>query len=321
MSAQDAQWLEVCLETSPEKLEALCAQLTRNGMAALSVEDGEDFRRFVEENSACWSDVDEDLAERMKNAARVKFYVTDDAPGREQLARYLSGITLPYTASRLRENDWAHSWQKYYRPMEIGPRLYIVPEWERGCPVPPNRTPLYLDPGLAFGTGSHASTRLCLDGLQECSCQGADVLDLGCGSGILSIAALKLGAASALAADIDPKAADVAVENAALNGLGPDVFTARAGNILEDEPLRAALAEKRWGVIFANIVADVIIPLAPFAARCLAPDGVFLTSGIIDTREEEVRAALSHAGLAITDRREHKGWVCLTARHPAGKTA
>ena len=154
----------------------------------------------------------------MAGVCRVKFYVTDDDHGREQLARYTQGLDCEYTTAPLSENDWAYSWQKYYKPLVVGERLYVVPEWEKDKPVPEGRVPLYLNPGLTFGTGSHASTQLCLEGVEEHTRPGDRVLDLGCGSGILSIAALCLGAGYAAAVDIDPKAVDVAYENAALNG-------------------------------------------------------------------------------------------------------
>ena len=222
----------------------------------------------------------------------------------------------PYTGKfgLLGENDWAHSWQKYYKPMAVGERLWIVPEWERGQEMPQGKVPVYLNPGLTFGTGSHSSTRLCLMGLEEYTVPGQPVLDLGCGSGILSIAALNLGASAAVAVDIDPKAVDVAYENAALNGIGKDRYTVRAGDVLSDKALAAELGRQRYPLVLANIVADVIIPLSAKAGDYLTEDGVFLCSGIIDTRAGEVQAALERNGLKVFRRREEKGWVSLAAR-------
>ena len=180
--------------------------------------------------------------------------------------------------------------------------------------MPHGRVPFYLNPGLTFGTGSHASTQLCLEGVEEHTVPGRDVLDLGCGSGILSIAALCLGAKSAVAVDIDPKAVDVAYENAALNGIGKDRYTVRAGNVLSDTALAVELARKRYHLVLANIVADVIIPLAPQAPGLLEEDGIFLCSGIIDVRAGEVEAALKRAGLTVTGKREKNGWAALEAR-------
>ena len=151
-------------------------------------------------------------------------------------------------------------------------------------------------------------------GLEEYTLPGCAVLDLGCGSGILSIAALALGAGEAAAVDIDPKAVDVAYENAAMNGIGRDRYTVRAGNVLSDRGLVAELAQNTYALVLANIVADVIIPLSAQAGRFLAPGGVFLCSGIIDTRADEVQAALERNGLRVFQRREQNGWVALAAR-------
>ena len=311
---EDVKWLEVTLDTTEAELDALCARLTGNGVTGLAIEDEEDFKTFLEQNRQYWDYVDDGLLARMKGVCRVKFYITDDADGRKQLEGWLAGIDQPYSPASLGDNDWAHSWQKYYKPMPVGERLYIVPEWERGEPVPAGKAPLYLNPGLTFGTGSHASTQLCLMGLERYTVPGKPVLDLGCGSGILSIAALVLGASAATAVDIDPKAVDVAYENAALNGIGRDRYNVRAGNVLTDGAMVAELARQKYALVLANIVADVIIPLSAKAGEFLDTDGVFLCSGIIDTRAGEVEAALERNGLAVFERREQNGWVALAAR-------
>ena len=311
---EDIKWLEVAVNTTPERLDEVTAKLTAAGMASVVIEDEGDFKQFLEQNRQYWDYVDEGLMEQMRGVCRVKLYVTDDDDGKKQLARWLEGIDLPYTAASLGENDWARSWQKYYKPMAVGERLYIVPEWEREEPVPAGKVPLYLNPGLTFGTGNHASTQLCLAGLETYTVPGKPVLDLGCGSGILSIAALALGASEAAAVDIDPKAVDVAYENAALNGVGRDRYTVLAGDVVSDQGLVDRLGTGKYALVLANIVADVIIPLSARAGDFLAEDGVFLCSGIIDTRADEVQAALENNGLHVFDRREQNGWVALAAR-------
>ena len=311
---EDIKWLEVAIDTTTQELEALSARLTMNGVTGLVIEDEADFQQFLQNNRQYWDYVDEELQEKMRGVCRIKFYVSDDADGRKQLRKWMEGIEKPYTTAALGENDWAHSWQKYYKPMEVGERLYIVPEWEREEPVPAGKTALYLNPGLTFGTGSHASTQLCLGGVERYVTDGCGVLDLGCGSGILSIAALRLGAERAVAVDIDPKAVDVAYENAAMNGIGKDRYHVLAGDVLTDEGLVNELAEQKYQVVLANIVADVIIPLSAKVDRFLAEDGTFLCSGIIDVRAHEVVEALERNGLTIVDRCEKKGWVALAAR-------
>lgn len=311
------QWLEVTLPVPAERLDRVCDVLTANGMTGLVVEEEGDFLRFLEQNRQYWDYVDEGLARRMKGASRVKFYVPDNEEGRRQLRQYLAGLEEyePQTVS-LREEDWATSWQKYYQPIPVGMRIHIVPDWMRGEPVPDGRVPLYLNPGLTFGTGAHPTTQLCLELLEEVLRPGDKVLDLGCGSGILAIAALALGASRAVGVDIDPKAADVAFENAALNGIGPDRLSVYAGDVLSDKKLAARLELGQNRVVLANIVADVIIPLSVKAGEFMTEDGVFLTSGIIEGREDEVKAALEQNGFAITRHLERGGWHAFQARRP-----
>ena len=310
---EEVKWLEVTVNTTPDKLDEVTARLAAAGMDALVIEDEGDFLNFLEQNRQYWDYVDQELLDRMKGVTRVKFYVTDDADGRAQLERYTRGLGWEYTVTPLTDSDWAYSWQKYYKPLPVGQRLYVVPQWEREEPVPAGRVPLYLNPGLTFGTGSHASTQLCLEGVEEHTAPGLPVLDLGCGSGILSIAALVLGASQAAAVDIDPKAVDVAYENAALNGIGKDRYLVRAGDVISDAALVRELAQTRYHLVLANIVADVIIPLSARVPELLDRDGLFLCSGIIDTHAQEVADALARNGLRVTRRREKNGWVALEA--------
>ena len=310
----DDRWLEVTLPVPADRLDRVCDMLTANGMAGLVVEEEGDFLRFLEQNRQYWDYVDEGLAACMKGASRVKFYVPDSEAGQTQLRQYLAGLEEyePQTVS-LREEDWATSWQKYYQPIPVGKRVYIVPDWMRGQGTPEGRVPLYLNPGLTFGTGAHPTTQLCLELLEEALRPGDKVLDLGCGSGILAIAALALGASRAIGVDIDPKAADVAFENAALNGVGPDRLSVYAGDVLSDKKLAARLEPRQNRVVLANIVADVIIPLSATAGRFMTDGGVFLTSGIIDGRQEEVKAALEQNGFAVVNHLERGGWHAFQA--------
>ena len=242
----DGTWLEITLPCAREELDAVCAKLTMNGVTGLQIEDEEEFRTFLEQNRQYWDYVDEELTARMAGVCQVKLYVTGDEDGQAALRRYLSGLEeREYISRPLLDNDWATSWQKYYRPLPVGEKLYIVPQWLRTEPVPPGRTALYLNPGLTFGTGNHASTQLCLEGLEKAVEPGDRVLDLGCGSGILSIAALLLGAGEAVGVDIDPKAVDVVYENAGFNGIGQDRLTALCGDVLSDKTLERRLGGEK----------------------------------------------------------------------------
>ncbi len=306
-----AQWLEYCLETDAGALDELTAKLTARGLTGLVIEDEADFKRFLEENRQYWDYVDEALEESMKGAARVKFYTPATNAGRAQAEEYLRGLTgISLTVAPMEEEDWANGWKKYYQPIDIGRRLRVVPEWLAGESAS-GRVELLLNPGLTFGTGSHPTTQLCLEGVERYAAPGQRVLDLGCGSGILSIAARLLGADYALGVDIDPKAPDVAYENAAMNGVTKESYKVLAGDVLGDMDLREALAGQAWDLILANIVADVIIPLSSVVGPWLAPGGKFLCSGIIDTRANEVRAALEGNGFAVLDALERKGWYAF----------
>lgn len=310
----DSMWLEVILNVKAEEMDALCATLIANGVPGLAVEEEEEFRAFLEENRQYWDYVDDELMEQMKGVSRVKFYVTDDADGKKQLAGYLQDVDLPYTTVPLREYDWAHSWQKYYRPLAVGEKLYIVPEWERDtAEIPADVTRLLMNPGLTFGTGSHASTQLCLEGVEAHTKPNDLVLDLGCGSGILGIGALVLGCDSCFGVDIDPKAPEVVLSNAALNGIGPDRMKVCAGDILADASLRAYLGGG-YQLVLANIVADVIIPLSAMVRPFLAEDGVFICSGIIEHRWVETEAALKANGFQILEHKSEEEWHCFVCR-------
>ena len=195
--------------------------------------------------------------------------------------------------------------------MEIGERLIVIPDWEEADPR--GRVALRLNPGLAFGTGSHATTRLCLTELEKYVRRGMKMLDLGCGSGILSIAALLLGAESAMACDVDEKAVDIAYENAALNGVDRSRYTVLAGDVLGDSGFQKELGSG-YDVVAANIVADVIIALAPNVHHLIKKEGVFICSGIIDTRAEEVRSALEDSGLLVLEANALEGWYCFVCR-------
>ncbi|MTQ98381.1 50S ribosomal protein L11 methyltransferase [Pseudoflavonifractor sp. BIOML-A6] len=322
----DDKWLEVSIDTTDAGLDELSAYLTRFDTGGLVIEGEAEFQAFLEQNRQYWDYVDEDLLERMRGVARVKFYVTDDSNGHGKLAQITDGLeafrarakapgTLQVRTASLCEEDWANNWKQYYKPLSVGERLYIVPEWEKESgEVPAGRTALYLNPGLIFGTGSHASTQLCLEGVEACTRPGDAVLDLGCGSGILSIAALRLGGVSAVGVDIDPKAVGVAYENAGMNGIGRDRYTVRAGDVLSDKALAAELAERRYELVLANIVADVIIPLSAQVPGLLAEGGTFICSGIIDSRADEVRAAIESRGLSVVEKKEKNGWVAFVAK-------
>ena len=313
------RWLEVRIDTNHAGQETVQTLLSALDVDGVMIEDEEEFQDFLENNHDYWDYVDEDLSAYMAGRSRITFYLEAGEKGFAKLAEVRIAMeklkgerkdlgTLLMTLENVQDADWENNWKQYYKPMEIGERLLVIPKWEEADPG--DRVPLYLDPGLTFGTGAHATTRLCLTALEGLVRGGERVLDLGCGSGILSVAALRLGAGSALAVDIDDKCRDAARENAGLNGIGPEKLDILVGNILTDE----TMAEKiggGWDIVLANIVADVIIALAPRARGLLNKGGTFLCSGIIEGRVQEVENALAAAGLEVRERREDNGWFAF----------
>ena len=260
--------------------------------------------------------IDEDLLAKDRTKGIVHIYI-DPQDHPQEAAAFLTerlaaaGIENEIDLTQCKNADWENNWKQFYKPMEIGERLIVVPEWEQANTQ--GRIPLILNPGLTFGTGSHATTRLCLTALEEAIHGGERVLDLGCGSGILSIAALRLGAEHAFACDIDEKCVEVAYENAALNGIDRSRYTVRWGDVLSDQQLKAEIGGG-YDMVVANIVADVIIGLSGQVRPFLKEGGLFLCSGIIDDRAEEVARHLREAGWDILRTRQSEGWFSYLCR-------
>ena len=300
------QWIEAAFRAPQGKLDELCDRLTDLGAEGLVIEDEADFRRFLEQNRQYWDYVDEELEDRYAGVSRVKVYVEDGEAGRERLARWTEALGMEPETRTMADEDWENNWKRYYKPIPVGEGLLVLPKWE---PEPEGNTRrvLKLDPGLAFGTGGHATTRMCLEFLEGLELEGARALDLGCGSGILGIGALILGCADCTGCDIDPKSPEAAADNAALNGIAPERYHMYVGDVLSDRRLRAKLGSG-YDVVLANIVSDVIIPLAPYARECVKPGGRFIASGIIEGRQDEVAAAIAAAGFEIRAHLTEDGW-------------
>ena len=301
------RWIEVCINTPREEIDTRCEELAALGAGGFVIENEDDFREFLENNHQYWDYVDKELSDSFSGVSRIKTYLADDEDGRAILAAIRNAYGA-VSVSFVEDSDWENNWREYYKPIEIGKKFVVVPEWEE---IPAGgRIPLRLDPGLIFGTGSHPTTRMCLAALEDFAGSGKRVLDLGCGSGILGIGALNLGCESCTGCDIDPKAPDVACANAALNAIGSERFRVYAGDILTDASLRSLLGSG-YDIVLANIVSDVIIPLSAHVGDFLAEDGVFITSGIIDGREDEVTAAIRSNGFVITAHRCEEEWHCF----------
>lgn len=304
------RYIEVCVNTPANEIERRCEEMTAMGAEGFVIENEADFQDFLENNHQYWDYVDDELESRFTGVSRIKCYLCDDEDGRAVLCR-IRGAYGGVETSFVEDSDWENNWREYYKPIEVGEKLVVVPEWED---IPDDgRTALRLDPGLIFGTGSHATTRMCLAALEKYAGEGKTFLDLGCGSGILGIGALVLGSARCVGCDIDPKAPDVAASNAELNGIGSDRFKVYAGDILSDASLRRMLGSG-YDAVLANIVSDVIIPLSALVREFMKPGAVFITSGIIDGRQDEVRAALEGNGFEVIEHRKEEEWHCFVCR-------
>ena len=306
-------WLEITIDTAAHRCGDVAAALTAKGFSDLVIEDQEEFETFLEENRTYWDYIDESLQRRLQGLSRIKLYLEDtDREGRERLERTVSELGLTMTAEPLAEVNWEESWKDSYPPQEVGRDLVVLPCWL--AQEETSRRKIILDPGLTFGTGAHPSTQMVMEAMEELVKPGFHCLDLGSGSGILSITALRLGAESAVGVDVDPKAETAARENAAYNGFAEPEFTALTGNVTEDTALMTALAAREYDLVLVNIVADVIIGLSPVLPDFLTERSTLICSGILDTRLADVTAALEKAGLTVTGVKAKEDWRCVTAK-------
>ena len=319
------QWLELTIKTTSEGIDLLCERLTVLGHDSFIIDDQADFDQFLENNRQYWDYVDEALTEKMHGLSQVRLYLEDQPSAMEAISSLKDQLralraqnpgvdmgTMQITLENLQNEDWENNWKQYYQPLPIGNKLLVVPQWLD----PSNdegRLPILLDPGMIFGTGAHASTQMCMMALENVIKGNEKVIDLGSGSGILSITALLLGAKSAIGVDIDPKAEDIARENAAINHLGADRFQAVTADVISDQ---AAMEQLKgdYDIVLANIVADVIIPLAPVVPHFMADHGVFICSGILEQRLPEVIQAIEQAGLTVCETQMIEDWCRITAK-------
>ena len=307
------EWLEITISTAAADIKSVTTALTGAGFSDLVIEDQEEFETFLDENRAYWDYIDEEFQNRLQGLSRIKLYLeSDDEAALARLKKLCEKMQLPMEVGVLPDTNWEESWKDNYPPQPIGESLIVLPYWM--AEENDGRKPIILDPGLTFGTGAHPSTQMVMEAMEQQVQPGMSCLDLGSGSGILSIAALRLGAKSAIGVDIDPKAEDIARENAQYNGFAAPEFTALTGNVTEDKELMDRLAAGTYDLVLVNIVADVIIGLAPVLPHFLEEHSTVICSGILDTRLSDVTAALEQAGLVVTSQRSREDWRCVTAK-------
>ena len=308
-------WIEIKMEVQDrEAVDGISNMLAEMGTGGVMIEDPQAIADYAD--SGLWDahEFSEDLLNRKE------IYIKSYLPQDENLLNRIEQIIIELNEIEIRmdmgptrvtykpvqEEDWANAWKVYFKPERIGKRTVIKPSWEEYTPLEDDLV-IEIDPGMAFGTGNHATTALCLQMLEEYVQPGMDIIDVGTGSGILAIQTALLGAGTVQAMDFDTVAVSAATENVALNHLEETVSVCQSDLLAE--------AKGEADIIVANIIADIIIRLTPSTIQHLKGDKVFISSGIIDTRRDDVLAALKENGFVIIEVRENKGWVAIAARY------
>lgn len=316
------EWTEVDIFTATEAIELLCYRLSEIGITGFQICDKEDFKEFLDNKYGKWDYIDDDLMGLSECETKITVYLPQNSQGADMLSAIRSMLAelkaedtehrygrLEAELSSLREEDWANNWKQYFKPLKIGEKLVIKPSWE-DYDNTDGRIILEIDPASSFGTGQHHTTRLCLELLEKSLKKGDKLLDMGCGSGILSIGAILLGAENAVAVDIDQNASEIARENAEKNHIPPERYSTHYGNIITDTAL-ADRIDGQYDIITANIVADVLIAMREHFKRYLRDGGTLIVSGIIEERMDEVVDALKETGFTPLENNIREGWAAV----------
>lgn len=316
------KWIKFTLETTTEAVDILSYELDAIGVEGIEIEDNVPLSEA--DKKQMFVDILPDPTDN-DGSAKVHFYMEPENCNPEDLIMQVHRIFEEVgtycdigkgtvSISETEDKDWINNWKQFFKPFRADDGIVIKPTWEDYTPENENDIVIEIDPGIAFGTGSHETTKLCIRALNQYVMPGMNLLDVGCGSGILSIAGIKLGASHATAIDIDEVAVKVAGENMDVNKISEEQITLYAGNLIDDEELQAETGFECYDIVVANILADVIIPLSAVTEAHMKKDALFITSGIINTKEEEVRQALLENGFEIIDTTYLKEWVCFIAK-------
>ena len=327
-------WIKIKIVTSQKGLDFVSDIFENAGISSLEIEDNEEFLQVLEQTKAQWDFVDDSLYEEKSKACSVAGYVTDTPEGRktlENIKNKIDKIKNPPCASRfppfnkggdigemfiaiVKEEDWAESWKKYFKPIAVGENILICPVWEEVPAEYKSRKVFKIDPGMSFGTGTHETTRLCVAALEKYINRDCLVLDLGCGSGILSVISMILGAKFAVAVDIDENCVRISEDNAKINKVNLKNYKVYAGNLLSDKKLRDKISENKYDLVLMNIIPDVIIPLLPFVKDLLKDNGIAVLSGIISRYLNDIETAVKSCGLQIVENSCENDWQCVVVK-------
>lgn len=318
-------WLEVTIYTTKQGLETITGLLMQMGVNGFVIQDPDDYDEFLTLQGTTWDYMDENMEKLKDCETSIQFYLAENNQGQEtfiEIKNMLQRLKeadqegvygkLNMDLGNVKEEDWANNWKQYFKPFEVGEKFVIKPSWE-SYDVPTNRIILEIDPNSSFGTGQHYTTQLCIEQLENIIKPGQKVLDMGCGSGILSIGAVLLGAEHVTAVDIDENSVNIAGENFKQNHIDKAVYTTYCGNVMADEALVTTIKEGAYDVVVANIVADVIIGMKEILKGFLKAGGTLIASGVIGDRCEEVKEALETCGFVIETITEKNDWVAIRA--------
>jgi len=319
-------WIEVSIYTTTNGIEIINGALMQLGVNDAVIEDASVFQDFLDSKTLNWDYYDEGLAKMQNCESCIKIYLADNNQGNETLKELYKIIDsfkneeseidfgrLEIVLKKLDDQDWANNWKQYFKPFIIADRIIIKPSWEEYKESTDGKIILEIDPGMSFGTGQHFTTRLCIEQIEKHLTEGMEVLDMGCGSGILSIAAILLGAKSCVGVDIDENAVRIAKENAELNNIFDDRFTLFAGNVTEDEKLQNEIGYNKYDMIVINIIADIIIGMSSNFPKFLKKGGIVIASGIIKKYLQDIINNFESLGFEIKEINEREDWVSVTA--------
>ncbi len=314
-------WTEAVIYTTSEGADVVCGCLIGLNITGFVIKDSKTLDEFLDNKLSNWDYIDDDLMGLKDCETSVTIYLPINVQGAELLTLVKDELSalksrdtkgafgrLEIELKSVSEDDWANNWKQYFKPLEIGNKLLIKPSWEEIPTADNDRVVVEIDPASSFGTGQHNTTQLCLENIENYISQDDKVLDLGCGSGILSIACLLLGAKSVTLVDIDENSVKIAGENLLKNNISEKSFNAYCGNIIDDEALRAKIGDG-YDFICANIVSDILIAMSPYFAKFLKSGKTLVVSGVISERKQEVMGIIEKCGFALVNVKEKEGWV------------
>lgn len=316
------KWNKFTLKTRSEVEDIVISTLADVGIEGVEIQDKQPLTES--DKQQMFVDIMPDIPDD-DGIAYLNFYLDVDEDKEKVLADVRAALAemqefldlgeCTITESETEDKDWINNWKQYFKQFYVDDIL-IIPSWEEVKPEDRDKMIIHIDPGTAFGTGMHETTQLCIRQLKKYVTKDTELLDVGTGSGILSIIALKLGARHAVGTDLDPCAVPAVEENKEVNGIPVEVFDMMIGNIIDDKEVQDRVGYEKYDIVTANILAGVLVPLTPVIVHQMKPGAVYITSGILDVKEEVVKEAVVAAGLEVVEVTHQGEWVSVTARKP-----